>query len=58
MMSHWEKLKRISKKIYAMVDVQLLDKASDKIKKIMGFEKFDDTKILIKTDDKLQMILL
>lgn len=58
MMSHWEKLKRISKKIYAMVDVYLLDKASDKIKKIMGFEKFDDTKILIKTDDKLQMILL
>ena len=58
MMSHWEKLKRISKKTYAMVDVYLLDKASDKIKKIMGFEKFDDTKILIKTDDKLQMILL
>ena len=41
-----------------MVDVYLLDKASDKIKKIMGSEKFDDTKILIKTDDKLQMILL
>ena len=29
-----------------------LDKVSDKIKKIIGIEKFDYTKILIYTDDK------
>ena len=31
----------------------MLDKVSDKIKKIVGIEKFDDTNILINTDCKL-----
>ena len=36
-----------------MVDNHILDKVSDKIKMIVGIEKFDDTKIFIETDDKL-----
>ena len=36
-----------------MVDDYMLNKALDKIKKIIAIEKFDDTKILIDTDDKL-----
>ena len=36
-----------------MVDDYMLDKVLDKIKKIIGIEKFDDTKILIGMDDKL-----
>ena len=36
-----------------MVDDYMLDKAFDKIKEIIGIEKFDDTKILTDTDDKL-----
>ena len=36
-----------------MVDNSILNKVLDKIKKIIGIEKFDDTKILIETDDKL-----
>ena len=36
-----------------MVDDYMLDKVLDKIKMILGIEKFDNTKILIKTDDKL-----
>ena len=31
----------------------MLDKALDKIKQIIGIEKFEVTKILIDTDDKL-----
>ena len=31
----------------------MLNKVLDKIKEIIGTEKFDDTKILIDTDDKL-----
>ena len=31
----------------------MLDKVLDKIKMIKGFEKFDDAKILMDTDDKL-----
>ena len=31
----------------------LLDKVSDNIIEIIGIEKFDDTKILLNTDDKL-----
>ena len=31
----------------------MLDNVLDKIKEIIGFEKFDDTKILIDTDGKL-----
>ena len=40
-------------KHYLMVNVNILDKVLDKIKRIVGIEKFDDTKILINTDDKL-----
>ena len=36
-----------------MVDGNILDKVLDKIKNIIGIEKFDDTKILIETDGKL-----
>ena len=36
----------------------MLDKGLDKIKEILGFEKFDDTKIFINTDDKLRIRLL
>ena len=31
----------------------ILDNILDKIKKIIGIERFDDTKILIEIDDKL-----
>ena len=31
----------------------MLDKVFEKIKKIIGHEQFDSTKILIDTDDKL-----
>ena len=31
----------------------MLDKVLDKIIEVIGIEKFDDTKILIDTDDKL-----
>ena len=36
-----------------MVDDYIRDKVLDKIKKIIGFEKFEDIKILIEADDKL-----
>ena len=36
-----------------MVDDYMLDKILDKIKEIIGIEKFDDTKILIDSDDKM-----
>ena len=36
-----------------MVDNNILDKVLDKIKKIISIEKFDDTKVLIDTDDIL-----
>ena len=36
-----------------MVDDYILDKLIEKIKEIIGAEKFDDSKILIKTYDKL-----
>ena len=41
------------KKKYLMINYNILDKVLDKIKEITGIEKFDDTKILIDTDDKL-----
>ena len=34
-------------------DDDILDKVVDKITKIIGIEKLDDSKILIDTDDKL-----
>ena len=36
-----------------MVDVYMLDKVLDKVKEIITFEKFDNAKISIDTDDKL-----
>ena len=36
----------------------MLDNVLDKIKEIIGIEKFDDTKILIDADGNSQMILL
>ena len=36
-----------------MADDDCLDKVLDKIKEIIGIEKFDNTKNLIDTDDKL-----
>ena len=38
-----------------MVNNYILDKVLDKVKEIIGILKFDDTKILIKTDDKLRL---
>ena len=36
-----------------MIDDYVLDKVLDKIEEIIGIEKFEGTKILIDTDDKL-----
>lgn len=36
-----------------MIGNDVLDEKLDKIKEIIDMEKFDDTKILIETDDKL-----
>ena len=36
-----------------MIDGNILDKVLDKFKKITDIEKFDETKILIDTNDKL-----
>ena len=36
-----------------MVDDYIVDKALNRIKEIIGTEKFDDTKISVDTDDKL-----
>ena len=36
-----------------MLDDYMLDRVLDKIKEIIGNQKFDYTKILIDTDDKL-----
>ena len=41
-----------------MVDDYMLDKVLDKIKEVIGIERFDDAKVLIDTDDKCQVILL
>ena len=41
------------RKKYFMVDAYQLDKILEKIKMIIGTERFDDTKISIETDDKL-----
>ena len=41
-----------------MVDEYMLNKILDKIKVIIGIECFDNTKILIDTDDICHMILL
>ena len=40
-------------KNYLMVDDYMLDKVLDKIREMIGIEKFDNIKILIDTHDKL-----
>ena len=51
---HYDELiGKIEVKIYLIVDYYILDRVLDKIKKIIDIEKFDNTKILIDTDDKL-----
>ena len=47
------KIEEHEEKKYLMVDDCMLNKVLDKIKKIVGIEKFDNTNILIGTDDKL-----
>ena len=47
------KIKEYDGKKYFMVDDNILDKVSDKIKKIISIKKFDDIKVLIDIDDKL-----
>ena len=41
------------KKKYLVIDDYVINKLLDKIKEIIDIEKFDNTKILIETDDKL-----
>ena len=40
-----------------MVDNYMLDKVFDRIKEIIGIEEFDNSKILVDTDDKLPDIV-
>ena len=40
-------------KKYLMIDGYMLNKVLDNPKEIIGIKKFDDTKILIDTDEKL-----
>ena len=47
------KVKEHEGKKYLMADEYVLDKVLDNIKEIIGIEKFDDTEILMNTDDKL-----
>ena len=48
-----EQIEKYERKKYLMIDGNILDKVLDKIKKITDIEKFDETKILIDTNDKL-----
>ena len=48
-----EKIEEHKEKEYLMVNDYMLDKVLDKIKETIGIVKFDDTKILIDTNDKL-----
>ena len=47
------KTENMKEKKYLMDDDYMLYKVLDKIKNIIGIEKFDDTKILVDTDYKL-----
>ena len=49
------KIKEHEGKKYFIVDDYMLGRVLDKIKEIIGIAKFDDTKILIDTDDKLPL---
>ena len=46
-------IKKCEEKKYLIVRHCTLNKVLEKVKEIKGIEKFDDTKILIETDDKL-----
>ena len=46
------KIEDYKEKKYLMVDYYMLHEALDKIKNIIGIEKFDDANILMDTDDK------
>ena len=46
-------MKNTKEKKYLIVDDYTLDKVLDKIKMIISIEEFNDTKILVETDDKL-----
>ena len=46
-------IKECEEKKYLIVRHCTLNKVLEKVKEIKGIEKFDDTKILIETDDKL-----
>ena len=46
------KIEEYEEKKYLMVDDYMLHEALDKIKNIIGIEKFDDANILMDTDDK------
>ena len=43
----------MKEKKYLLVDNYMVDKVLDKVKEIINTGKFDGTKILINTDDKL-----
>ena len=47
------KIEEHEEKKYLVVVNYMLDKLIDKIKEIIGIDQFDNTKILIDTDDKL-----
>ena len=47
------KLKEYREIKYLMVDYYMLDKVSDKIKEVIATGKFEDTKMLVVTADKL-----
>ena len=46
------KIEEYEEKKYLMADDYMLHEALDKIKNIIGIEKFDDANILMDTDDK------
>ena len=47
------KVKIYEVKKFLMIDGYVLNKVLDKIKEIIGIKKFDDTKVLIDTDEKV-----
>ena len=48
-----ERIEKHERKQYVIVHDYMLNKVLDKIIEVIGIEKFDDTKILIDTYDKL-----
>ena len=52
------KIKELEGKKYLWVNDNILNKKLDKIKETIAIEKFDDSKFLFDTNDKLPYILL